>query len=441
MFRKSFEKKLAIRTREFFASHPDVRLVAVTGSAGKTSAKIAIATVLSQQFAVAMHEPEPHSHAQTLLQIMGVRYPDKPEGKWGFWNRHKMMRAVKKRARAEKPEAQVIIQEFSPPDIGFMQYFQPILLPDLTVVTSVTTGRMRVEHGVEELAQELLTLANNSRFAIINRDDIDGRFAAFLRNPQLTTYGTSEIAEYFFSEETFSLDNGRAGKVIGPEYPEGIPVSTSLLGEHNLRPAVAAMAVAVQLGVSVDAISRGIASLRPLSGRMQLLRGADETYLIDDSYSSSPLTASSALQTLYNIESPQKIAVLGNMNGLRQTAPQGHANLGSQCSADELDWVVTVGEMANQYLAPAARQRGCQVKQCRDALEAGAFVREKLHNGGIALFKGSSGGVWLEEAIKINLRSTEDEKKLVRQSPEWLERKRNFFSRFGETDGTIKHKK
>ena len=229
--------------------------------------------------------------------------------------------------------------------------------------------------------------------------------------------------------------------MVGPEYPEGIPVVMQLLGEHNVRPAVAATAVAVQLGVNADAIARGVGMLWSLPGRMQLLHGADDTYLIDDSYSSSPLTALSALQTLYSLEVPQRIAVLGNMNGLRQTAPQGHAELGGRCSPDELDWVVTVGEMANQFLAPAARRRGCQVKECRDALEAGAFVRQKLHAGGVALFKGSSGGVWLEEAIKINLRSTDDEKKLIRQSPEWLARKRDFFSRFADPNDTMKHKK
>ena len=82
------------------------------------------------------------------------------------------------------------------------------------------------------------------------------------------------------------------------------------------------------------------------------------------------------------------------------------------------------------YLAPAARQKGCQVKECRNAIEAGAFVRDKLKSEGIALFKGSSGGVWLEEAIKINLHSTEDEKKLVRQTPQWIARKNQFFSQF-----------
>ena len=76
--------------------------------------------------------------------------------------------------------------------------------------------------GPRGRAGEMLTLANNARFAAINRDDIDGRFAAFLTNPQMTTYGTSEVAEYYFEQHDFSLEHGYVGKIIGPEYPDGI---------------------------------------------------------------------------------------------------------------------------------------------------------------------------------------------------------------------------
>lgn len=431
MFKKSFEKKMILYVREFFANHPDVKLIAVTGSAGKLSAKTAIATVLSERYNVAMHEDEPSSHMQTLLQIMGVRYPEnRSEAKWGVWTRLRLLRAVKKRARAEHPEAQVIIQEFSPQDTGFNTWFQRVILPDITVVTSVTDGRMHVEHTQEEVAQEMISLANNSRFAFINRDDIDGRFAAFLTNPQISTYGSDSLAEYYYQREGFSIKDGHEGKIITPEYIDGIAVNLKLLGEHNVRPAIVAAAIAIRLGLDIESVVHGLQSLRPLPGRMQVLKGADDTILIDDSYSSSPLTAKSALQTVYSLEVPQRIVVLGNMNGLRQSAPQGHADLGAECSPDLIDWVVTVGDMANKWLAPAARNRGCQVKECRDALEAGGFVRGKLHAGGVALFKGSSGGVWLEEAIKTNLSDINDANKLVRQSKEWLAHKDEFFSHF-----------
>lgn len=432
MFRRSFEKKIPLLVREFFASHADVKLIAVTGSTGKTSAKIAIGTVLSQRYAIAMPQLEPKSHMQTLLQIMGVCYPEGPEKKWGFFARRNMYRAVKKRARAEHPEVQVIVQEFSPQTIGFHDWFKTVILPDIAVITSVTTGRMRVEHTIEEVAQEMITLGNNSRMALINRDDIEGRFAAFVTNPNITTYGTSGVAEYYFDEHDFSLTEGHFGAMVSPEYPEGIQTQLKLLGEHNLRPAVAAMAVAVKLGMDVGSIQRGLAALRPIPGRMQLLRGADGTMLLDDSYSASPSTTTAAIQTLYSLSAPQKIAVLGNINGLRESMPQEMSKLGYLCNPNELDWVVTVGEMANQYLAPSARQRGCQVKECKDAIEAGSFVRDKLKKDGIALFKGSSGGVWLEEAIKINLHTAVDENKLVRQTPEWIARKNAFFSRFSD---------
>jgi len=63
----------------------------------------------------------------------------------------------------------------------------------------------------------------------------------------------------------------------------------------------------------------------------------------------------------------------------------------------------------------------------KSAIEAGGFVHRVLEKNGAVLFKGSQGNVYLEEGIKVVLHSTDDEKKLVRQSPEWLEKKRKFF--------------
>lgn len=415
--------KLGKLTREFFARHPDVKLVAVTGSAGKTSAKLAIATVLAQQYSIQLREEEPKTKSDVFLQIMGVRPPT--TGRFRKW---RTIRAVKKRVKAEVPEVQAIVQEFNPRELGYNSWFRDYLLPDITVVTSVTNGRMQIEHPLEEVANEMITLANNSKTAMINRDDIEGRFAGFLTNPNINTYGTNSVAEYHFSEHEFTIEGGHSGAIISPENNQGLPVNVHLVGEHNVRPAIVAAAVAYKLGVNEEAIVKGVDSLRPLPGRMNILRGADGSWLIDDSYSSTPLTALSALQSLYSMEVPQRIAVLGNMNGLKGIFEQAHTDLGNSCMPDLLDWVVTVGERANKYLAPAARQRGCQVKECVDAIEAGAFVREKLKADGVALFKGSSGGVWLEESVKVNLHSTSDESQLIRQDAYWLERKQAFFT-------------
>ena len=420
---KRVEQKLANLTREFFARHPNVKLIAVTGSAGKTSVKLAIGTLVAQSMSIQLREEEPATKSDVFLQIMGVRVPQKGLFRW-----FRTVRAVKKRVRVETPEVQAIVQEFSPKELGYNAWFRDYIIPDITVVTSVTDGRMEVEHSIEEVAGEMISLANNSRMAIINRDDIAGRFASFLTNPNMTTYGIDSLAEYFFDRHEMSIDEGNQGALISPENPSGLPVDLHIYGDNNIRNVIVAAAVGYKLGLSEEAIMQTLNTLRPLPGRMNIIHGSNDTRLVDDSYSSTPQTALLALQFLYSINTPQRIAVLGTMNGLRGTHAQAHAEIGSYCNGGLLDWVITVGGKANQYLAPAARQQGCQVKECIDAIEAGAFVREKLQENGVALFKGSSGGVWLEEAIKMNLRATEDDRQLVRQDAAILKKKQAFFT-------------
>ena len=104
--------------------------------------------------------------------------------------------------------------------------------------------------------------------------------------------------------------------------------------------------------------------------------------------------------------------------------------MGKLCDPNYLAWVVTVGDQAEKFIAPAAKHNGCQVKSFQNALMAGAFVRKVVSNGAVVLFKGSQSGIFLEEAIKEVLHSISDESQLVRQSPDWMMRKNNFFSKF-----------
>ena len=83
-----------------------------------------------------------------------------------------------------------------------------------------------------------------------------------------------------------------------------------------------------------------------------------------------------------------------------------------------------------KYLAPAAQARGCSVKSFTNSIDAGGFVRGIIENNSVILFKGSQGGVYLEEAIKVILHDSSDQSRLVRQSADWIKTKRNFFSKF-----------
>jgi len=424
MFKSFIQKKLESFVKSYFIKHPEVILVVVTGSVGKTSTKVAIATVLSERYKVRLHEDNHNTNMSAPLAILGIEYPKniKDPREWLA-----VFRAA--RERVDGPtDVDVIIQELGSDRIGQVPHFGTYLNPDIGVVTAVSAEHMEYFHTIDTVAEEELSVANFSKQALINKDDIDGKYAAYLTNSHVNTYGTSATAEYHFISENYTAKEGQTGLFFAPELPDPVSTSIQIFGEHTLRPAIAAGAVAVKLGMNATEIASGLSKVHSLPGRMNKLLGVNNTTIIDDTYNSSPLAAISSLRVLYQILAPQRIAVLGDMNELGEISAVEHEALGKLCDPNQLAWVVTVGDQAERFLAPAARARGCQVKSFKNALLAGAFVRGVIEDGSAILFKGSQGGVYLEEAVKVLLHSSSDELQLVRQSPEWMARKMAFFS-------------
>lgn len=425
MFKNYVQKKLEKYVVKYFRKHPEVKLVVVAGSVGKTSTKRAIATLLSQRYRVALHEGNHNTPMSVPVAILGIKYPTDVHSISAWIS---VFRAARERIK-EPTGVDVIIAEIGADHPGDIAAFGRYLKPYIGVVTAVTPEHMEFFNSIEAVAQEELTTANFSQLAIINRDDIDGRFANFLTNPNIDTYGTTGAAEYRFEVEDFTVENGYKGSVIIPELDQPIPVMLKVVGEHSIRPAMGAVAVAVKMGLMPDEIAKGLALIQPVPGRMNVLKGVEDSIIIDDTYNSSPLAASSALQALYTLQAPQRIVILGSMNELGTSSATEHEKLGLMCDPMLLSWVITIGEEAEKYLAPAARRRGCQVKSFKSAIDAGAFAHSVMEKGAIVLAKGSQGNVYAEEAVKV-LCLMDDDTKLVRQSPEWIQTKDEFFSKF-----------
>lgn len=372
-----------------------------------------------------MHEGNHNTPISAPVAILGIEYPEKVKS-IGAWI--SVFRAARKRIK-DPSGTDIIIAELGADHPGDTARFSTYLNPDIAVITSVTPEHMEFFKTIEAVAQEELGVANFSKLAVINRDDIDGRFANFLTNSNIDTYGTTGLAEYRFEIKDFALEEGYTGSVIAPEFSQPVAAKIKVLGEHSLRPAMGAVAVALKLGLGPEEIVHGLAALRATPGRMNVLRGVEDSIVIDDSYNSSPLAASSALQVLYSLQVPQRVAVLGSMNELGEISATEHEKLGNMCDPSLLDWVITVGDQAEKYLAPAAKKRGCQVKSFKTSIEAGGFAHKVLGRGAAILFKGSQGDIYLEEAVKVVAMMTEDDK-LVRQSAEWMRIKEEFFSKF-----------
>lgn len=425
MLKGYVQKRLENYVIRYFAKHPDVKLVAVTGSIGKTGTKRAIATVLSRRFRVGMHDDTSSTHLTVPLSILGIVYPEKPHSPLAW---HRVFSAARQRIQSPTT-VDVIIQELNANRPGDISSYSRYLRPDISVITGITPERIESFQSIDILAAEEMALNQFSGQVLINRDDIDAKYAAMLVNPSINTYGTTGFAEYRFEISEFTLNGGYVGSVIAPEYPNPIDAQAKVIGEHSLRPIMAAVAVATKMQMLPEEIANGIAAITATPGRMNLLDGIGDTHIIDDTASSSPGSALAALQALYAIDAPQRIAILGSMSGLGNVSADEHKKIGAECNPDLLSWVITVGKDANQYLGPEARARGCQVKAFDSAIDAGAFVRSVSDEGAVILAKGSKNGIYLEEAVKVLCEMSEDIE-LVRQTPEYMEIKNNFFSKF-----------
>lgn len=426
MFKTYIQKKLEKYVRQYFEKHPEVKLVAIAGSVGKTTTKVNVATVLSQALRVRMEDTNHNTHMSAPLGILGIEYPEKVHSVFTWLG---VFRAAKKRIK-QPTDVDVIVQELGTDRIGEIAHFGTYLRPTIGVVTGVTPEHMEFFGNIETVAQEELAVVNFSQIGLINRDDIDGRFASYIMNAAIDTYGTSGSAEYRFETEDFNVEAGFTGKVYTPEMNTGFDATIHVVGDHILRPALAAVAVASKLGLSSDHIVSGLAAIRPVKGRMNALEGQNHSIIIDDTYNSSPAAARAALQTLYTFEAPQRLAIFGSMNELGESTASEHQALGKLCDPNLLSWVITIGEEAEKYLAPEARLRGCQVKSFVSAIDAGSFAHSVLEEHAVVIVKGSQGNVYAEEAVKILLHDTADDHKLVRQSAAWLKTKNDFFSKF-----------
>ncbi len=423
MFKKYIQRKLERAVKKYFKKHPEVKLIVVAGSVGKTSTKIAIGTVLNERFRVRLHEGNHNAELSAPLAVLGVEFPDNIR-KLGQWMT--VFKAIRQRIR-QPSDVEVIVQELGTDAIGQIPHFGTYLTPDIAVITAVSAEHMEFFKTLDAVAAEELAAANFSRYALINRDDINGAYAADITNPNISTYGTTDVAEYRFDSSDYTFEDGFKGMFVSADWPKPLDATLHVVGEHSIRAVVAAAAVGARLGMLPDEIVRGAEKVRAVKGRMNVLRGIENSTIIDDTYNSSPLAVASALRALYQMNVPQKIAVLGSMNELGDSSPAEHEALAKLLDPMQLSHVVTVGKEAEQYLAPAARAHGCHTVSFDSPLEAGAYVRKFIEPGAAVLFKGSQGKIYLEEGVKVVLHSTEDEEQLVRQSPAWMEKKKKFF--------------
>ena len=396
----------------------DFPIVAVAGSVGKTSTKLAIANLLASRQKVCYQDGNYNDRLTVPLVLFGQVEP--AIFNLVGWLRILLANQRMIRRTYDYDLAVLELGTDGPDQLAKFAYLQP----DIIVITAVAPEHMEFFGNLDAVAREELTPLKFSKQALLNIDDTPSRY---LPSKAYRAYGQGQASHYrLVSSVPDDLKGQQLEFTLGPEIK--LNVETTLLGRPGAKIIVAAAAVADMLGWSQQDIRSSLSVIRSVPGRMKLLPGIKDSVLIDDSYNSSPLAAKAALDVLYQAKASQRIAILGSMNELGQSSPAEHRSVGAYCQPDKLAMVVTIGAEAEKYLAPAALEKGCQVKSFASPYEAGAYVRDELRPGAVVLAKGSQNRVFAEEALKPLLSNPDDVSQLVRQSPAWLKLKRRQFS-------------
>lgn len=386
------------------------QVVAVGGSVGKTSTKLAIAKTLSASKRVIYQDGNYNDRLTVPLVLFGHIEP-------GIFNIFAWMGILADNHRQLKRDYpfDIAVLEIGTDAPGQMEKFA-YLKPDLYVLTAIAEEHMEYFKSLDDVAKEELQPIKCSNKTLLNLDDTNPKY---LPVEPYMGYGFKHNADY---KVVNAEARGLMGQHLEISMPNGkrINVEVSSLGRQGAKLALAAGAVADQLGFDPSAVIKGLQNIKPVSGRMQILQGILGSTLIDDSYNASPIAVKAALDVLYQADSQQRIAILGTMNEMGAGSPQMHTEVGEYCDSSKLQLVVTIGDHAKKYLAPAATQNGCTVKSFTSPYDAGEYVKKQLQQGAVVLAKGSQNGVFAEEALKLLLADKQDASKLVRQSQHWL---------------------
>nr|WP_246357353.1 UDP-N-acetylmuramoyl-tripeptide--D-alanyl-D-alanine ligase [Pyxidicoccus fallax] len=411
---------LKIQLVRYIKKNPQVTIVGVTGSVGKTTTKLAIAKVLEQRFKVQAHPGNYNNEIGVPLAIFDLESPGDIRNLRGWMG---VVREMNRRLRKPLPY-DVIVQELGAGRRGDIRYFS-FLRPRIGVVTAAKPAHLQGFGSIEAIVDEKFSLAELSQIALVNAEE--ERFAHKLTTmdaSKLHTYGTSK-GDYRYSIRSYSAADGLEGTLVLRK--EKADVSVRLVGRHMAEAVAAAAAVGELLGMTPDEIKAGVERIQPVSGRLSPLEGRNGSLILDDSYNASPEAMIASLNTLYEL-SGRKIAILGGMNEMGSDGAKYYRDVGGHCA--RLDLLVTVAELARQYVGPAKEAGlGDDKIRCFDTpYQAGEFVAGLLKSGDRVLVKGSQGGIFCEEATAKLLANPEDTARLVRQSPYWKNLKANAFN-------------
>lgn len=341
------------------------KVVAITGSAGKTSTKDFIAQVLPGNVV-----STPQSFNNEIGLPLTITMGDK--------------------------NTDYLVLEMGARHIGDIRDLTQIAPPDISVITNVGTAHVGEFGGRQNIAQakgEIVEALQPDGLAVLNADDDFAGEISLRSRGAVVTYGLSEQATVRAVDVTID-GQGRASYTLTT--PEGSAhVRLQFVGDVQVANSLAAAAVARAAGLSVQESAARLSEALPRSRwRMETTTRADGVTIVNDAYNANPHSMRHSLDALASMtggRDQRSIAVLGRMNELGDDARTAHEEIGRYAAELDLDQIVLVGEDEAGWMQEGVRSIGGKAVHLPDQDTALDLLRNTLRSGDVVLVKASRG--------------------------------------------------
>lgn len=397
------------------------RIVMITGSVGKTSTKDAVAAVLRARFLVRASDKSFNSEFGVPFTILGVKNPLDAPLEWF---------ALCKSAFAllflPNHYPNMLVLEVGADRPGDLAKITRIAVPEAVVVTCLPEIPVHVEAYASPVAvrEEEFSPAYalpSSAPLIVSADDQYALDMAMRLSARVISYGTTGGASVHMSDVGFYEEQGTVvgmqAKVV-MDGQEGKLVVRGSVGNVQMCPVAAALAVAQAYALPLPEALKALESYEPPPGRGRLLHGKNSSVIIDDSYNASPAAVEEALTTLKAFpKAARRVAILGDMLELGRYSVMEHERIGTfACTSADL--VVAVGVRTRLF---ASVSGGAEVITFDNSQSAARELPPLVRPGDVILVKGSQ-SIRMERVVEALLENSADAARLVRQERAWKRR-------------------
>jgi UDP-N-acetylmuramoyl-tripeptide--D-alanyl-D-alanine ligase len=292
-----------------------------------------------------------------------------------------------------QPEHRWAVIEMGMSARGEIARLTEIAMPNIGLITNIGAGHLQNFDSISGVARakgELFISLPADGIALINADDAEVRTLPVANGVRKVLFGTG--SETAVRAGRIAVHNGSVSFDLMLE-SDVQRVVLPLPGRHNVLNALGAAAAATVLGVGLAEIAAGLQAFQPCPGRMELLELPGNVVVLEDSYNANPLSVHAALDALHDLGTPgQRIAVLGDMLELGQSAPDLHHQIGV-IAATRVDRLFTYGTLSEE-IARGARDAGlpaAKIFVAKSHDELAGRLLDVLKSGDRVLIKGSRG--------------------------------------------------